>query len=564
MKIRVTTGSLAGKSYLLRDGVVVIGRSHDCHVRIPKESSSVSKRHLLLVLSPDGVSLTNNSSHSDTTFVDGASIPPGHKISIVDGNVVRIGRKGSDVEFQIEDDEGATSSGLEFGTRGGRPTETLGGTIATGQATRGGMTQLTNGGTVGTVMPGFQPTGLPTVGTRLPENFQQRPFKTVSSQGTVTVHEQGEGAPTDHGNDEKTLPPGGTIKVDPDEIKALIDEAILSRKRRAVFRFAVVVGVFILSAMTYYLLRPRPESELTWPTRSDGSYAVCRRAIPIPLANEGEEGGFSIGVPEDPRMAEYVSSNDVSTTQRVQSYIGAARDVPLFIEAYCFRDSKAVNKTTKQRFDVYVRGLESTGAWNFLAVRPVDFIGLDNGLPYFDAKYLRTIQSKTSSEQRYGHLMFAVYGDLTIVITREIPAIEQWRGSALLARERLLRVERAVLEVRWEGRPDFRDSSIDDLLAEVDGYLLRKTPQLWKEVEFLLQSAMIKSVLEKSDSSRIRTRLRKLRENERDEYCRLHSTWETFQRLGDKASCDSTISDALKVFSEADRRSWFLMKGEWR
>lgn len=597
MKIRFTTGSLAGRTYALKDGIAVVGRSHDCHVRIPKEFSSVSKRHLLLAKTPEGISLTNNSSHANTTFVDGASIPPGHKVFLRDGSVVRVGRQDTAAEFLIDDGDGAAYSGLEEATRGDRPTSTVG--AATARMTSGAATQITKAGTVGTVMtalrqtglpaaeglvtereshgggttqiasgettgtamPTSQSAGLPTFGTRIPETFSPKHQKALMDQDLGAAAEPGTQSSLD---DEKTLPPGGTFKVDPEEIKKLIDEAIHIRKRRSALRFAVVVGVFLLSAITYYLLRPRPESELTWPKRADGSYAVCRRTIPVPLATEDEKVSFTIGVPEDARMVESVVSNDVSTTKRVQSYIGSARDVPLFVEAYCFRNPGSVDKTSKNRFDVYMRGLEEAGSWNVLSLRPMSFTGRDNGVPYFEAKYLRTIQSKTSTEQRFGYLMFIAYGDLSIVITREIPAIEQWRGSTLLAREILLSIGSSALDVRWEGRPDFRDSPVEELLSEADGYLSRKTPQLWKEVEFLLQSAMIKSVLEKSNPSGIRDKLRDLREKERLEFRRLHAMWENSNRLGDKAGCDAIISEAMNVFTKSDRRSWLLMKGMWK
>ena len=561
MKIRFKTGSLAGKAYQVKDGVVLVGRSHVCTVRIPgKEFPSVSKQHLLLMLTPEGMSLTNNSSHSDTTFVDGLPIPPGHKTFISDGSVVRIGRQGADMEFKVEGDEGMTSSGLEVETGGGRATGTVG--AVTAQATRGSMTKITSGGTVGTVMPGFQPTGLPTAGTRLPENFHQKPFKTFANQGTVTVHEQG--AQTNHGDDEKTRNPDGTIPVDPEDIKILIQEAIRRRKAKSMMRFGLVIGILCLAAMTYYLMRPRPESILTWPKDANGRFACYTQSLVVPAATKEEKDGFSITVPNDSRMSVSVSSNEVGITTRILSYVGVARDVPFFVEAHCFRDVASVNKTSKSRFKAYMRSLEEAGSWNVLSTRPLAFLGMNNGLPYFEAKYLRTIQSKTAAEQRFGHLMFVVYGDLTIVVTREIPAIEQWRGSALLARELLFSVKGPVLDVRWEGRPDFRDSPVAVLLSEADGYVSLKTPQLWKEVEFLLQSAMIKAAIEKTDSSGVRDRLRKLREDERKEYNRLFGVWKRFDDLGDKARCDATITEARKVFTESDRRNWLLLKGVWR
>ncbi|MBQ3098037.1 MAG: FHA domain-containing protein, partial [Kiritimatiellae bacterium] len=301
MKIRFKTGSLTGKAYQVKDGVVLVGRSHVCTVRIPgKEFPSVSKQHLLLMLTPEGMSLTNNSSHSDTTFVDGLPIPPGHKTFISDGSVVRIGRQGADVEFKVEGDEGMKSSGLEVETGGGCATGTVG--AVTAQATRGSMTKITSGGTVGTAMPGFQPTGLPTAGTRLPAENAAAGFQPTGALTAGTCFPSGlqsqlkgnanqesdvtadPGTRTNHGNDEKTRNPDGTIPVDPEDIKILIQEAIRRRKAKSMMRFGLVIGILCLAAMTYYLMRPRPESMLTWPRDANGRFACYTQSLVVPAA----------------------------------------------------------------------------------------------------------------------------------------------------------------------------------------------------------------------------------------------------------------------------------------
>lgn len=562
--VKFIAGTLAGKAYPLGTAPVLIGRSRECNIVMPKTYSRVSKRHVTLEAKDGRIFLTNLSTHANTTRVGSNVVPPQHRAPVFPGDEVRLGPDG-EIAFRIErEDDNATVAGFGFQAAGDAPT--------------GNVAPVTHAHTMtlGTVAPGMQTITLGTVapGMRQTEFTAAKTGAASMSRATMSQVPNDDCRTgtfdrqvTQDSRQEPETRPLETVFVNPDEIKKLLEEANRKRKMRSTMRFFAVGVVLCVAATLYYAVRPKPERVLTWPLDESGAYSVRIFKLPVPSGKRGETSydGFSITVPWDDRLSVSTNRTASHVTFKVATYIGAKRDVPFFIETECRRDKSFVQSSGKALFDAYRKKLQDEGSWNLLSVKPMSFIGGGNGVPYFETRYLRTLQSESSSEQRFGHLLFVAYGDMTITVKREIPAIEQWRGSSLIAREVLLSANESIRDLRWEGREDHRDSTVAELLSEADGYLSRKAPQLWKDVEFLLQSAMIKSVLSGSDPSPIMTRLKALRKKERMEFRRIRAQWEHYSRLGDKAACDATIAEALKIFSDRlDRRHWFLLKGAWR
>ena len=116
----------------------------------------------------------------------------------------------------------------------------------------------------------------------------------------------------------------------------------------------------------------------------------------------------------------------------------------------------------------------------------------------------------------------------------------------------------------WEGRPDFRDEPVEDMISEAEGLLSRKAPLLWREVEYLLQSAMIKSGGEGRDFEDARKKLVKLRTDQKREFNRLKAASRRL-KLNEAGKADvSAHEEAIRVFSSPDdRRNSLLKRGKW-
>jgi len=237
----------------------------------------------------------------------------------------------------------------------------------------------------------------------------------------------------------------------------------------------VFVLAFFAVAIGYYLVQPHPEKVLTWPRLPSGAYDVNNIKLESPFG----DNALWLCVPGGPYLQSVKETNGVI---RVGTRLGARRDVPFWVSFLCERSTNVVTESRERLFERKKGELASEGSWNFQAMTPLAFRGLDNGMPYLEAQYLRSVRNGTETEQRYGHLLFAVWGDCILTMLREIPAVEQWRGGAILAAEPLLMVGQDALKVRWEGRPDYRDEPTEAMLSEADALLASKASMRWPEV----------------------------------------------------------------------------------
>ena len=356
-------------------------------------------------------------------------------------------------------------------------------------------------------------------------------------------------------------PPTGkvdTVIVSQEELDKLIEERRKAKLFKTYKRMVIFVGSFLVIAVSYLCMRPHPETELTWPKRDDGQFDDAQIDFKTAL------GEKAIGVlcPHDERTSVRASSNGVIV---VDTYIGRDRDVPLHLKLTCEKSQDHLKKSRNQLFDEKRRKLEEAGGWNFLATSPVGFLGPNNGIPYREVQYLRSEKTASETLQWFGHLIFAVHGDCILTFTREIPAVEQWRGGTFLARETMLLFGDQIINGHWEGRHDFRNEPIESMLAEADGLLSLRSPLLWKDAEFLLQSVMIKSGGSGKHYEEALKRLVKLRGDQRTEFNRLKALANK-EKAFKKSVKDISpaLEEALRVFSSPDdKRNVMLKKGRW-
>ena len=552
-RIQFVKGALLGKEFLVGETPVIVGRSRGSDIRIPDEIEyqDVSRSHIMLVNQGDALLAVNMSSH--TTLINGQEMPLNHKTQLVSGASITMGSstefrvlEPSDEMFELKPDETQDEEEEERKPSGNTQATVYG--EASSAKTSAADTSATMNAQTGNL-------AAPMTGDLEGEDDDapdDAPF--IADAEEPDVKPQDAPPPTN-------APPTGkvdTVIVSQEELDKLIEERRKAKLFKTYKRMVIFVGSFLVIAVSYLCMRPHPETELTWPKRDDGQFDDAQIDFKTAL------GEKAIGVlcPHDERTSVRASSNGVIV---VDTYIGRDRDVPLHLKLTCEKSQDHLKKSRNQLFDEKRRKLEEAGGWNFLATSPVGFLGPNNGIPYREVQYLRSEKTASETLQWFGHLIFAVHGDCILTFTREIPAVEQWRGGTFLARETMLLFGDQIINGHWEGRHDFRNEPIESMLAEADGLLSLRSPLLWKDAEFLLQSVMIKSGGSGKHYEEALKRLVKLRGDQRTEFNRLKALANK-EKAFKKSVKDISpaLEEALRVFSSPDdKRNVMLKKGRW-
>ena len=528
--ILFTKGVLEGKKYPLSSGATVIGRSRSAGIVVP--SPDVSGRHVVIEVSDTSASLVNLSRHH--TAVGLKTIPENNRVSLDPGIPVSIGRS---TEFKIAVESSGPSSA----------------TVLPEDPEKKRMADSASA----TVLP-KSPKGMCTSGADVQADVPKsadRVHATASKAG-ASATEIPSSIPSPDLNETQFLQ---TQLVSPEDIAKLIESGAKRRSWHVLMKVSLFVGLFISVAAAYYIVQihQRPEKTLTWPLTASGKYDIRTVDLPTPFGPDA----FWVECPGSPQFKVVSRENGIT---EIYTRVGRKRDVEYRISFQCVQKTENLHNNRRQHFDRWRREREEQNGWNFQSVSPPAFLENNSGFPYFDVQYLRTEKNASDSMQWFGHALFAVHADCVLTLSREIPAVEQWRGAALVAVEKLLRVSAKEIDGHWEGRPDARNASVKDLKDEAAGLLARKSPILWQETEFLIQSALIKCGGRGEDAERLLAMLRELRANQKHEYRQFKVAWHQANRVRDKVASQHVLENALKVFSSPDdRRNWLLKKGAW-
>ena len=548
-RIKFVRGALLGKEFQVGETPVIVGRSRSSDIRIPDEIEfqDVSRSHVMLVNQGDVLLAVNMSSH--TTLANGQEMPLNHKTQLVPGASVAMGSStefrvvepGSE-EFAVKSDETQDEEEEERAPSGNTQATVYGEMSSPG--TRAAITSASVNAQTGDLAE-------PMTGALADDDdaADDAPFiadvEEPAAEAKPNMPETG------------TID-GNTVLVSPEELSTLVEANIKAKLFKTYKRVIIFAGSFLVIAISYLCLRPHPETELTWPKRGDGRFDDVQLTFKTPLG----ENAVGVLCPRDERTSVRASSNGVTV---VDTYVGRDRDVPLRLRLTCEKSREHLKKSRNMLFDEKRRKLEEAGGWNFMALSPVGFLGPNNGIPYREVQYLHSEKTASETLQWFGHLIFAVHGDCALTFTREIPAVEQWRGGTFLARETMLLFGDQIINGHWEGRHDFRDEPVESMLAEADGLLSLRSPLLWKDAEFLLQSVMIKSGGSGKHYEEALKRLMKLRGDQRAEFNRLKALAnkeKAFKKSSREVS--PALEEALRVFSSPDdKRNVMLKKGRW-
>jgi pSer/pThr/pTyr-binding forkhead associated (FHA) protein len=89
-QLYLLNGPERGRSFKLREGVNFVGRSLDNDVQV--EETTVSRKHLKILQKGDRYFITDLKSLNGT-YLDGASLEPGHEVEVHEGVAIAIGKR---------------------------------------------------------------------------------------------------------------------------------------------------------------------------------------------------------------------------------------------------------------------------------------------------------------------------------------------------------------------------------------------------------------------------------------------------------------------------------------
>jgi hypothetical protein len=253
-------------------------------------------------------------------------------------------------------------------------------------------------------------------------------------------------------------------------------------KRVIMLAAALAVAAGIVGT-SFVVSQTNIENPLTWPM--DGDKFNDEVVVP----NIGFDNDFILYFPR------YRSMQVVKETNRIMAMtrIGKRRDVPCRI---IFHMNKSLDNLALSRpkgFKAWQDKMMAMGGqWNFDVDSNVHFRGKENGLPYQMARYTRSVDK----EAWFGVVLYIKDRDWELILQKEIPSSERYRGEALLVNMPFFSVTPRYVLNHWEPGDVTFDMSVQDMLGEARLMLNRTvaTPRMWPHILNLLRSIMVTSL----------------------------------------------------------------------
>jgi hypothetical protein len=253
-------------------------------------------------------------------------------------------------------------------------------------------------------------------------------------------------------------------------------------KRVIMLAAALVVSAGIVGT-SFVVSQTNIENPLTWPM--DGDKFNDEVIVP----NIGVDNDFIVYFPRHRSMQVVKETNRIMAMTR----IGKRRDVSCRI---IFNMNKSMDNLSLSRskgFKAWQDKMMATGGqWNFDVDSNVHFRGKENGLPYQMARYTRSVDKAAW----FGVVMYIKDRDWELILQKEIPSSERYRGESLLVNTPFLSVTPRYVLNHWEPSDVTFDMSVQDMLGEARLMLNRTvaTPRMWPHILNLLRNIMATSL----------------------------------------------------------------------
>jgi len=589
--IQFVAGECKGDSRPLTEGAsVILGRSRSATYRFT--TPDISGKHLELTILPSGdVALKNLSSHR--TEVNGKGLAEGEAVILTEGDCVSMGDTTKFVLGALPEAEAPEEGAPEGMTT---PTNFADAAAVKEMVSPPVSARLSQAPKASagvdeskTELPEDEPRGTPEKAddgatqadapveadrdqTVIPEAAPQEKPRPVFSSPEVRVSnpaprpappvqatpEPDEAktsqAPDEDGDDNETMMMQTRV--------ATMEEMDLLRKTRkpkvnkwVIWLAAGMAASAFLVGTSYMVSQTNIENPLTWPM--DGEKYNDEVIYP----DIGVDKDFILYFPRHRSMQIKKEPNRITAMTR----IGKRRDVPCRV---IFSMNKSVDNLSLSRMKGFKawqdRMMASGGQWNFDEDKNVYFRGRENGLPYQLALYTRSVDKLAW----FGVVMYIKDRDWEIVVQKEIPSSERYRGEALLVSTPFISVAQRYVVNHWEPGEVTFQMTVPEMLSEAKSMLNRTiaTPRMWPHILDLLRNILGTS-LRTNDMATYEAAMDLLRDLRAKQ-----SQWLNNQKIGYFSAQAKNLTkaaaairqDCLTVFSdEDDLRCHQLRNDQW-
>jgi pSer/pThr/pTyr-binding forkhead associated (FHA) protein len=444
--ITFTNGERRGQVVLLADPLL-LGRSRSAGLQFT--APEVSGKHLRLELRDNAVVLTQVG--SGKTWVNGAAVAPGAERILAVRDAV------------------AFAGGNAFTV------------LSTEQSGAG------DAPTASSVTGGVRTAPDATIKTRGLDCAAAESDKVTS---TPDEHENWEPSPA--------LTHSGTREAD-DETKAMETRPLLpdeeqrlrdidrQAERKRIRRYVgliACVGLAIGGAWLYS--SNQLENPLTWPVDASGEPVYADQMVD--LEGSGQKDVFGFFVPG----GRFVKVDERPERVRLDTRIGKRQDVPCRITLERVKSLDNLTRSRDQGFAAWKeRKISEGGQWTFEVLPGLQFAGKENGVPYLTAKCTRDDNGVSWS----GFVQYMRIHDWELVLFKEIPKSEWYRGARLMEDNNFLLIKQSFVKEYWEADGGVPKRKIKDSLDDAAKLLAPAvTPGLQLgSVHKLLRDALVMS-----------------------------------------------------------------------
>jgi hypothetical protein len=562
-QIHFISGEYKGEARTLSEGApLLLGRSRSAAIRFL--SPDISGKHLELTLLPTGmVALKNLSSHR--TELNGQALSEGETVVLGEGDRVLLGDATSFVfgplpagglnTPEVVAGEATCATNFAAAREVAIP--------ATAPAPR--VTPSISKDESKTEIPEPEPPAAEAVApaqndrtvipeadvvSSKPEPLAARPKSTPRPE----EEDEGKTNQADLSSDNETMMMQTRV--------ASMDEMELLRKTRKpkmqkwiIFLAAGMLASATLVAISYAVSQTHIENPLTWP-REGGKF---NDEVVVP--DIGVENDFIIYFPRHSTMKVVKEPNRIMAMTR----LGKRRDVPCRIIFQMNRSVDNLSVSRKKGFAAWQEKMMAAGGqWNFDADPQVYFRGKDHGLPYQMARYTRSVDK----EAWFGVVMYIKDRDWELILQREIPSSERYRGEQLLVDTPFMSVSPRYVMNHWEPGDVVLERPVQGMLEEAKQLLDRAIPlpRMWPQILNLLRNILAES-LKTNDTTTYAEAMDLLRDLRVKQSKWLNSQTITYKAYLSKDMLKQAAlirQDCVTIFAdEDDLRCHQLRNNEW-
>ena len=516
-QIKVIRGSGEGQIVPVGSGdIVSIGRSRHSNNQIVLSELDVSARHCMVRMDKDGVWLEVLS--DKVTEVEGHPLQRGDRIPLYNGQKVNLGKMVSFVLEEADvpeaqkqtppppqafpsapsapppqafpsapsvppqpavvpspsnDDVNDDTPTVEFQARIFQFPGTAAGDAPTGEFQ---PRILSAGGGVPAPAPSVPPPGPTPNGS---ETAFQPTYSTMPAAATPEKAEE-DGNQTRESEFE-------TRYASFDELE-IVKKKYQSKRRRKAILLGIAVTLFLgISCSLYFWLRPKDDSEMTWPDD-----------LNLPDAKSAIVFRDYIGL-VFPSTLNYKVSEDAV---EVFTAFGTKRDIPVHIQVFAWDDPAGLQMNRKDAFSQYRKAKEAEDAnlhfdkndKNERSLFLNEKVKFSAGVPVSYESFTR----KLGNESYFGYLVFFRYQAMNVAYWVEAPEATRAKTGEYLEYmlPSMFRVANDITVIHWEGSSKYRKTSgIRDDLEDARIALHGKSPFEFPSIYYYIHSALIKAYL---------------------------------------------------------------------